>query len=82
MDKDTLEEDYKYFLDNKSRLVKDHDGKFVVIKNKQVIGSYDNQVEAYTETTKNHKPGTFVIQYCSPHGDNTQIFQTRVIAYR
>ena len=74
-----LEKELKYYIDHQDELVKAHNGKFIVIKNGQVIGVYDTEIEAYKETQKEHELGTFLIQACSPGKDNfTQTFHSRV----
>ena len=74
-----LEKEFKYYLDNQSKLVKDYNGKFIVIKGQDVIGVYDTEDQAYFETLKEHEEGTFLIQFCEP-GDSsyTQSFHSRV----
>ena len=37
-----LDRDFDYFLENHEALVKKYNGKFVVIKDQQVIGAYDD----------------------------------------
>ncbi len=76
----TQEDDFKYFLDNQEELIKKYPNKFLVIKNKSVIGAFDDQVTAYTETTKSHKPGSFIIQHASKNSTDTQVFHSRVIS--
>ena len=73
-----IKADYDFFLQNKDKLCEEHPDKFVVIKNKEVIGVYDDQVSAYTETTKVHKPGTFIIDRCSRETSEAQVFHSRV----
>jgi hypothetical protein len=69
-------------LDNKDTLYAQYPDQFLVIKDKNVIGVYDDQVTAYTETTKTHEPGTFIIQFSSPDSTNVQVFHTRVVNVR
>lgn len=79
---ESLQEDYQYYLDHRDELYKEHPDMFLVIKDKKVIGVYEDQVTAYTETTKEHEPGTFIIQQSSPDSTNTQVFHTRVVNVR
>jgi hypothetical protein len=72
--------DYQYFLDNRSKLIKKYPNKFLVIKNAAVIGVYDDQVTALTETSKEHELGTFIIQQASPESLETQVFHSRVLS--
>lgn len=73
------QKDYQYFIDNKKKLLKEYPNKYVVIKGNVVIGAFEDRVEAFTETTKSHKEGTFIIQRAVPESTNTQVFHSRVI---
>ncbi|MEA3397937.1 MAG: hypothetical protein U9R05_10790 [Chloroflexota bacterium] len=74
-----LEKEFNYYLDNQSDLLKKYEGKFLVIKGAEVIGTYDTELESLEETVKEHKLGTFLIQHCTPGADNyTQTYHSRV----
>jgi hypothetical protein len=74
-----LEQEFKYFLDNQDELVKKHGGRFVVIKDRSVIGVYDDEVEAIKATSQKHEMGTFLVQRCEPGAEGyTQTFHSRV----
>ena len=60
-----LDRDFDYFLENHEALVKKYNGKFVVIKDRAVIGAYDDAMEAIKTTAKEHEMGTFSVQECS-----------------
>lgn len=77
--KSPLEREFEYYLAHQSQLVKEHNGRFVVIKNRKVIGVYDDQANAVSETSKSEELGTFLVQKVEP-GDNahTQTFHSRV----
>lgn len=74
-----LEKEFKYFIKHQPELVKKYRGKFVVIKNEQIIGAYNSEIEAYGETQKNETLGTFLIQECKS-GENSysQTYHSRV----
>ena len=76
---ETLEIEFKYYLEHQDELVKLYNGKYIVLKNKEVIGVYDSDLEALQITTKNHKFGTFLVQKCEP-GDSSysQTYHSRV----
>ncbi len=75
-----LDKEFKYYIDNQVELVSKHKGKFLVIKDQSVIGVFNSEIEAYSETVKIHELGTFLIQECQPGDENyTQTFRTRVI---
>jgi len=74
-----LEKEFQYYLDHQNELVEKYNGKVVVIKNCNVIGVYDNELEAVRETRKQHELGTFLIQKCEPGEDSyTATFHSRV----
>jgi len=76
----SLNKEYQYFENNRLELLKKYRGKFIVIKADKVVGSYDNEVQAYIGSIKSHKPGTFLIQLCLPDKEiPTQVFHSRVI---
>ena len=67
------DKNYEYFSDNFQVLFEKHADKFLVIKDQNVIGVYDSFDEAYSETVKKEKLGTFLIQLC--RNDETTINQ-------
>jgi hypothetical protein len=75
-----LEKEFQYYLDHQSELVQKYNGKFLVIKDEEVISVFDTDEEAYFQTTQKFEPGTFLIQYCET-GDSsyTQTFHSRVV---
>ncbi len=75
-----LEKEFKYYLDNQGKLVKQYNGKFIIIKGQTVIGAYDTEMDAYNETLKEHELGTFLIQHCQPGEEShTATFHSRVV---
>jgi len=74
-----LEREFVYYKAHQGELVEKYQGRFVVIQSERVIGVYDNELEAVTETAKDHEVGTFLVQKCAP-GDEayTQTFHSRV----
>lgn len=75
-----LDKELQYYIDNQDDLVAKYRGMFLVIKDMTVIGIYNTEIEAYSETVKTHELGTFLIQECQPGDENyTQTFRTRVI---
>lgn len=75
-----LEKEFQYYLDNQDDLVKIYNNKFIVIKNQTVINSFDSELDAFIVTSKEHEPGTFLIQYCEPGDESyTQSYHSRVV---
>jgi hypothetical protein len=59
-----LKTETKYYIYNRKELLKKYSNKFVVIKGKKIIGSYDSHEEARRETLKQEELGTFLIEHC------------------
>jgi hypothetical protein len=77
-----IENEFKYYLAHQAELVEKYNGKFIVLKNEQVIGSYDSNREAYSETVKKETLGTFLIQHCTPGSESySQTFHSQVIIH-
>ena len=75
-----LEKEFNYYIENQNKLLKRYNNKYVVIKNKKVIGVYDSEVKAVQETSKNEPLGTFLVQKCTPGKESyTQTYHSRVI---
>lgn len=74
-----LEKEFEYFKKHQVELVKQYEGKFIVIKNEKVIGVYETEIEAYQKTQETEELGTFLIQRCIPGKEvYTQTFHSRL----
>lgn len=73
-----LASEYRYYLDNKSELLKKYKDTFIVIKGDDVIGSYPTMEEAVEETKKTHDLGTFLVQHVIEGEEIVQRFYSRV----
>lgn len=76
-----LKKEFQYYLDHQKELVDQYNGKFVVIKDANVVGAYDNELSAISDAQKKDlQAGTFLVQFVSP-GDTAykQTFHSRVI---
>ena len=75
----SLTDDFEFYLAHQDEIVEKYDGKFIVIKDGEVLGAYDDELTAIAETQKTHKLGTFLVQRVSPGTDDyTQTFHSRV----
>lgn len=75
-----LTSEFQYYLANQDEIVKKYDGQFVVIKNRSIIGAYNNEIQAVEESKKSHELGTFLVQHVSPGKDEyTEVFHSRVV---
>lgn len=75
-----LDKEFQFYIDHQEDLVDKYFGKYLVIKDLSVVGVYNSEIEAYSESVKKYELGTFLIQECMPGEENyTQTFRTRVI---
>ncbi|OGG57299.1 hypothetical protein A2853_02150 [Candidatus Kaiserbacteria bacterium RIFCSPHIGHO2_01_FULL_55_17] len=80
MTQSPLKKEFEYYLSRRAELLKEYEGKFIVIKDQKVIGVYDTQIDAYTQTQKEHELGTFLIQEVSKDESTySQTFYSRAI---
>lgn len=63
MQMDAIQQDIDYYKANRQQFLKQYDGKFLVIKGKQIIGVYTNRTQAYDNTVVLHEEGTFIIEH-------------------
>lgn len=74
-----LEKEFSYYVQNQDELLKMYKGKYIVIKNSEVLGSFNTETEAISEISKTHELGTFLVQKCEPgNADYTQTYHSRV----
>ena len=74
-----LENEFKYFIEHQDELVKQYNGKFIVIKDLKVIGAYDSELEAIQKTAEKHELGTFLVQKCESGSESyRQMYHSRV----
>jgi hypothetical protein len=75
-----LEREFDFYLERQAELVSRHGGKFVVIRGCEVIGAYEDEIEAIERTAQTFPLGSFLVQKCEPGTESyTQIFHSPVI---
>lgn len=57
-------DDFKWYAENYTTLCETFGDSFVVIKDRQVLGVFDNVSEAVRQTRKIEPLGTFIVQEC------------------
>ena len=77
----TIKENYSYFKKHLTELMQDYYRKYIVIKDCQVIGTYNNFEDAYYETIKKEKLGTFIIQHCVSLEESTMHFANPNVSF-
>lgn len=61
-----LLDEFNYYLENQERFLPAYINRIIVIKNRKVIGVYDDDLEAVRKTSQHHELGTFLLQKVSP----------------
>jgi hypothetical protein len=75
-----LEQEFEYYLENQKELVEKYSGKYLLIKDKQVVGAYESEMEAYQDAISKYEAGSFLIQPCLPGEESyTQTFHSRAM---
>ena len=75
----SLDNEFKFYLDNQDEFVKKYNNKHVVVINNKVVGSFKTAGEAYMFAIEKYEPGKFLIQLVTK-GDEayTAQFQLRM----
>ena len=76
----SLQDEFQFYLDHQDELVEKYEGKYIVIRGGEVLGAYDDELTAVTETQKSHPLGTFLVQRVTRGSEAyTQTFHSRVV---
>jgi hypothetical protein len=57
-----LETEHFYYKQNRARFYSKYPGKTIVIVGNSVVGVYESHQQAYDETIKQYRVGTFLIK--------------------
>ncbi len=75
----SLEKEFRFYKDHQKELVEKYKDKFLAIVGDEIVGVYDTEIEAYTNTKKTHPVGSFLIQHCLPGKESyTETYHSRV----
>ena len=58
-----LKSEFEHYLANKAEFLKRYLGRFIALKDGQVIGAFDDRVEAVRQVSKTHPLGSFLVQH-------------------
>ena len=76
---DELEKQFKFYLKHQDTFVEQYDGKVIVLKNEEVLGTYESELDAVNETRRCYELGTFLIQRVSAGNEAyTATYHSRV----
>jgi len=75
----SLKKEFEFYINNLPELLKNYKGKFIVIKNEQILGAYESFEQAILATKDTEKIGTFLVQKCEENQDSyTATYHSRV----
>jgi len=75
-----LDNEFSYYLDNQEELLKEYNGRVLVIIGEQVVGDFDNYEDALFDSVKKYELGTFLLQECTEGEEAyTETFHSQVI---
>lgn len=79
MAKPALIKEYEYYMSRHDELVEKYLDMIVVIKDGELLGTYDSESHAVEATLKEHELGTFLVRQVKKDEDaTTQLFHSRV----
>jgi hypothetical protein len=67
---DQQSQDFYYFLENMENFYQTYGHRYVVVKNKDILGVYDTFEEALETTLKTEELGSFLVQECFASKEN------------
>ena len=74
-----LEHEFAYYKKHQEELVRQYEGKYLVIVGETVSSAHESELDAYESAKAIYPLGTFLIQHCLPGKDSyTQTFHSRV----
>lgn len=77
-----LEQEFKYYLEHQEEFLKKYSGRYIIIKDLQVVGDAKNEIDAilYAKDVLKLKLGTFLVQECRPGKESyTAVFHSHVL---
>ena len=72
---------FDYFIEHLDEFLKEHYGKFVVVKDEEVLGFYDSFDEAIEEALKEYEIGTFIVQECVNNERSANTFYSNNVCF-
>lgn len=74
-----LDKEFQFYLDHREDLIKEYLGRYLVIKDQEVIEDFSEESDAYEFGKEKFGLGNFLIQHCVANDDSiTKTFHSRV----
>lgn len=75
----SLFDEFDYYVAHQAELAEKYQGRYLVIKNRRILGDYETLKKALHATVPEHEPGTFLLQLCDADPDSLKVtFRSRV----
>ena len=74
---DKLQKEFEFYQEKKSEFISKYKDKYIVIVGQEVVGIYDDKMEAIDKTKEENSLGTFLVQHVSK-GSDEAFFHSRV----
>lgn len=75
-----LETEFQFYKEHQNELLKQYEGKHLLIVGQSVVGAFDNDLEAYLAGKKDYGAGGFLVQHCTPGEESyKKRFHARVV---
>ena len=74
---DKLQKEFEFYQEKKSEFISKNKNKYIVIVGREVVGIYDDKMEAINKTKEKYSLGTFLVQHVS-EGSDEAFFCSRV----
>jgi hypothetical protein len=78
-----VDKNYEYFMEHLKELYAQYKDKFVVLKDRAVVGAYEDLATAYREASEKYGQGNFSIQECKsdrPEG-YVEVFNSACVGF-
>jgi hypothetical protein len=75
-----FETELRFFITHQDELVRQFQGKVLILKDEEVAGAYDSPLGAFLAAEQRFEPGTYMLQPCEPGpGAYTVMLSERVV---
>jgi hypothetical protein len=75
-----LKDEFNYYTCNQDTIVSGHLGEFVVVKDRNVLGYFKNEIDAFI-ATKKYTLGTFMVKQCKTKGTDVVNFYNSQVRF-
>ena len=75
-----LEREFEFYLEHQNRFLPEHEGKYLLIRDRQLVGAFETEIDALRKGVERFSLGTFLVQKCEAGEESyTETFHSRVV---